>query len=189
MDDKISIIEGLLFLAGDEGIDATSIKMVLECDDEELSELLTLFKKELDNPRRGLILVELGNKYKLTTKAEHFEYYQKLVDNPTNFSFSNAALETLAIVAYNQPITRIEIEKIRGVSSDAMVRKLVAKSLLKEVGRKDSIGRPMMYAITEEFLDVFNLESIEELPELKDVELDDEEQNIFNTRFSEEDKD
>lgn len=188
MDYKLAILEGLLFLAGDEGVDEASIKMVLESEDDELSQLIEIFKNELDNSKRGLVLVELGNKYKLTTKAEHFEYYQKLVDNPTNFSFSNAALETLAIVAYNQPITRVEIEKIRGVSSDAMVRKLVAKSLLKEVGRRETIGRPMMYAVTEEFLDVFNLESIEELPELKDVELDEEEQNIFNTRFIEDEE-
>ena len=186
MKESMPILEGILFLAGDEGVDANAIKLVLDCDDETLNELVKEYKEKLKDKDRGLMLVELGNKYKLSTKPEHFEHYQKLVDNPTNFSFSNAALETLAIIAYNQPVTRLEIENIRGVGSDSMVRKLLAKSLIKEVGRKETLGRPMMYEVTEEFLDVFNLESINELPELKDVELDEEEQNIFNTKFSEE---
>ena len=186
MNQKIAVIEGILFLAGDEGVDVNGLKLVLEEDDNQVKELISEFKARLKNEDRGLMLVELGNKYKLSTKPEHFEYYQKLISNPTNFAFSNAALETLAIIAYNQPVTRVEIEKIRGVNSDSMVRKLVAKSLIKEVGRKDTMGRPMMYEITDDFLDVFNLQSIEELPELKDVQLDEDEQNIFNTRFSEE---
>ncbi|MDF9867657.1 segregation and condensation protein B [Bacilli bacterium PM5-3] len=188
MENKAAILEGILFLAGDEGVDLEAIKLVLDCSNEMAIELINKYKEKLQDVERGLMLVELGNKYKLSTKPEHFEYYQKLVDNPTSFSFSNAALETLAIIAYNQPVTRVEIENIRGVGSDAMVRKLVAKSLIKEVGRKESPGRPMMYAITDEFLDVFNLQSIDELPELKDVELDEEDQNIFNTRFREEEK-
>jgi segregation and condensation protein B len=189
MINNVPILEGILFIAGDEGADNKAIKMALDINDLELKNLVEEYKKLLKDENRGLMLVELGNKYKLSTKPEHFEYYQKLVDNPTNFSFSNAALETLAIIAYNQPITRVEIESIRGVSSDAMIRKLVAKSLIKEVGRKDSPGRPLMYAVTDDFLDVFNLESIDELPELKDVNLEeDEQQSIFATRFVEEEK-
>ena len=187
MNNQCAIVEGLLFLAGDEGISKENIKQVLECDDEVVEGIFVKLNNDLLKENRGLRLVKLGNKYKLTTKPEHFEYYQKLVDNPVNFTFSNAALETLAIIAYNQPITRLEIENIRGVNSDSMIRKLSAKSLIKEVGRKESLGRPMLYAITEDFLDVFNLQSIEELPKLQNIVFDEEEKDIFKTRFSEED--
>ncbi|MDL2211598.1 SMC-Scp complex subunit ScpB [Erysipelotrichaceae bacterium OttesenSCG-928-M19] len=186
MDNNIAVLEGLLFLAGDEGIDNESIKTVLDIDDDEITGLISQIKDSLKSADRGLMLVSLGNKYKMSTKPEHFEYYQKLVANPSNFIFSNAALETLAIIAYNQPITRLDIENIRGVNSDNMVRKLVARSLVKEVGRKDTIGRPMLYAITDDFLDVFNLTSLDELPELANIELDEDEKDIFATRFVEE---
>lgn len=186
MKNMLPIIEGLLFLTGDEGIGIDEIKLVLEIEDDQIKLLLEEFKQSLNNENRGLILVELGQRYKLTTKPQHFDYYQKLVDNPINFTFSNAALETLAIIAYNQPVTRLEIEKIRGVNSDNMVRKLLAKSLVKEAGQKESLGRPMTYEVTNEFLDIFNLQSIEELPELENIEFNDEDQDIFTTRFMEE---
>lgn len=189
---KLAILEGLLFLAGDEGLNDNIIKEVLEIDDLELNSLINDFEEELKRQERGLILLKLSNKYKLATKKEHFEYYQKLVDNPTNFSFTNAALETLAIIAYNQPITRMEIEKIRGVNSDHLIRKLLHKSLIKQSGRSEEIGRAIMYSITDDFLDVFNLKTIEELPKLKDLDLDfndNENINIYDTKFKEDDID
>lgn len=187
---KIAVLEGLLFLAGDEGLSDEVIKEVLEVSDDELNDLIELFNKQLDDPKRGLILLKLSNKYKLATKKEHYEFYEKLVDNPTNFSFSNATLETLAIVAYNQPITRIEVEKIRGVNSDGIIRRLLNRSLIKESGRRDSLGRAMTYSITDDFLNVFNLKSIEELPKLKDLNLDlDEELNIFESNFKDDEND
>lgn len=186
MNNMLPIIEGLLFLTGDEGISLEEIKLVIELEDDKIKELLNEFKESLNDESRGLILVELGQRYKLTTKPQHFDYYQKLVDNPINFTFSNAALETLAIIAYNQPVTRQDIEKIRGVNSDNMVRKLLAKSLVKEAGQKDSIGRPMTYVVTNEFLDIFNLQSLDELPELENIEFNEDDQDIFTTRFMEE---
>lgn len=184
--DRLAILEGLLFVAGEEGVNNENVKLVLGVDDDKVKELITEFKTLLQAENRGLMLVTLGNKYKLTTKPKHFEYYNKLIDNATNFSFSNAALETLAIVAYNQPLTRIDIESIRGVNSDGMIRKLVAKSLLKEVGRRETVGRPMMYEVTDEFMDYFNLTNLDELPDLTDVEIGEEsEASIFDSRFKE----
>lgn len=184
--EQLAILEGLLFVAGEEGVDNENVKLVLNIDDNKVKELVTAFKETLQADNRGLMLVTLGNKYKLTTKPEHFAYYNKLIDNSSNFSFSNAALETLAIVAYNQPLTRVEVENIRGVNSDGMIRKLVAKSLLREVGRRETVGRPMMYEVTPEFMDYFNLTNLEELPDLADIEMGEEnEASIFESQFKE----
>lgn len=184
--EQLAILEGLLFVAGEEGVDNENVKLVLNIDDNKVKELVTAFKETLQADNRGLMLVTLGNKYKLTTKPEHFAYYNKLIDNSSNFSFSNAALETLAIVAYNQPLTRVEVENIRGVNSDGMIRKLVAKSLLREVGRRETVGRPMMYEVTPEFMDYFNLTNLEELPDLTDIEMGEEnEASIFESQFKE----
>ncbi|MEG0284102.1 MAG: SMC-Scp complex subunit ScpB [Erysipelotrichales bacterium] len=186
MENNIAILEGLLFLCGDEGIIKENICLVLGMNNENVIELLGEYKNKLKDESRGLELVKFGEHYKLTTKAMYHEYYSRLVDNPTNFSFSNAALETLAIIAYNQPITRGDVERIRGVGSDNMIRKLLSRSLIKEAGFKESPGRPKLYQVTNDFLDIFNLKSLEELPILKDVNLSEEEQDIFKTRFIEE---
>ena len=185
MDNNLSVLEGLLFLCGNEGISNKEIMNVLEIDEDELVKLIEEFNKTLNNNYRGLELSIINNRYRLITKKEHFDYYAKLVDNPINFTFSNAALETLAIIAYNQPVTRLEVEKIRGVNSDSIVRKLLAKSLIKEAGRKDSIGQPMLYEVTNEFLDYFNLNDLKELPELNE-EIEEEDKNIYSTKFAEE---
>lgn len=187
---KLAILEGLLFLAGDEGLNDNIIREVLEVEDDELNELIEKLDQELSRNERGLVLLKLSNKYKLATKKEHFEYYQKLVDNPTNFSFTNAAIETLAIIAYKQPITRMEVEKIRGVNSDHLIRKLLNKSLIKQSGRSEEVGRAIMYSITDDFLDVFKLTSIDELPKLKDLDLDfNDNMNIFETNFKDDEND
>jgi segregation and condensation protein B len=185
--ERLAILEGALFIAGEEGVDYESLQRILGIDNVALNEVIEEYKKELDNIHRGLSLVKLGNRYKLVTKAKHHEYYQRIVNSNNDFNFSNASLETLAIIAYNQPVTRIEVEKIRGVNSDSIIRRLMAYSLIKEAGRKDSVGRPMMYEVTNEFLDVFNLTSLEELPSLDIEEDEDEVQDIFSTRFVEED--
>ena len=100
-------------------------------------------------------------------------------------TLSNAALETLAIIAYNQPISRVAIEEIRGVGCDAMIRKLVAKALIKEVGREETPGRPILYGVTDEFMDAFSLASLDELPELKEIKADFDQDDIFNTKYTE----
>ena len=132
----------------------------------------------------------LGNRLKLTTKFEHRQYYQKLLENPDTNILSQAALETLAIIAYNEPITRMQVDKIRGVGSSQMIRKLVAKGLIKESGRSNLPGRPILYETTNDFLDYFGLNSIEDLPDMEkyieqseqDIE---EEKDLYTSKYQE----
>jgi len=187
--DKQAVLEGVLFVVGEEGLTFDSIQKIMNIDTASLHELIDQYKKELENPNRGMRLVLFGDKYKLATKPEHFEYYQRIKESSNEFKFSNASLETLAIIAYNQPITRLEVENKRGVNCDHIIRRLMSYSLIKEAGQKDTVGRPMMYEVTHEFLDLFNLTSIDQLPELNLEEFEEEEKNIFNTRFTKEDND
>ncbi len=181
----LSIIEGMLFLSGDEGLTIQQIASVLQVSKKEattyLDELI-----EIMNYRtiQGVEIANFGGVYKLTTLAKHHEFYQRMVAQNEN-TLSNAALETLAIIAYNQPITRVKIEDIRGVGCDAMIRKLLAKALIKEVGREDSPGKPILYGVTDEFMDAFSLTSLDELPELKEMKEDFDEEDIFNTKYTE----
>lgn len=162
---KKAILEGLLFVIGDDGLTIEQIKDILEIDTDEAKELITDLKRDYEAVDRGIRINFLGNTFKLTTKKEHKEYYQKLIENDANV-LSGAALETLAIIAYNQPITRLKVDDIRGVSSAQMVRKLAAKGLIKEVGRSDLPGRPILYNTTSEFLDYFGLATIDDLPSI-----------------------
>lgn len=161
---QLGILEGLLFVMGDDGCDLKSLCDIMEIGEEEAKELLKELKKRYESDDRGLRISYLGNAFKLTTKEEHKEYYEKLVVNPGTNKLSQAALETLAIIAYNQPITMSEVSEIRGVQTNQLIRKLVAKGLLKEVGKSDLAGRPNLYATTSEFLDYFGLATIEDLP-------------------------
>lgn len=160
-----SIIEGLLFAAGDEGLDAKQVANVLEIDNKFAVELLEELKDDFKRKKRGIQIIEIAGAFQLTTLPEHAPYFQKLAQSPTRATLSQAALETLAIVAYKQPITRIEIEEIRGVKSDRALQTLVGKQLVHEAGRAESVGRPILYATTKEFLDYFGLKHIQDLPE------------------------
>lgn len=160
------IIEGLLFLAGDEGLSFQKLCEVI--DDYEAAQIdaaLQSLKDEYDE-HKGLQLVCYGGAYKFVTKECVFPYAQKLFAQMKTTTLSNAAMETLAIIAYKQPITRTEIEELRGVSSDMMIRKLLARNLIREKGRSDAIGRPILYEVTDVFMDAFQLESLKELPDL-----------------------
>ena len=179
------ILEGLLFVMGDEGIELDSIKSVLEITDNELNNLINELKKEYENINRGLSIEEFGNKIKLTTKKEHKEYYEKLVAEENNSMLSNAALETLAIIAYNGPVTRIEIDEIRGINSSHLIRKLLLKSLIKDVGRSDAPGRPILYKVTDDFLDYFGLSKIEDLPKIEEIVIEDTETDLFESKYKE----
>lgn len=184
----LDIIEGMLYLAGDEGVDIKQIAGVLEVSRKDATLLLDQFTEMHENKEmKGIILVNFGGRYKLATNSEYFAYYQKMVEQ-SSANLSNAALETLAIIAYNQPITRVGIEDIRGVGCDAMIRKLVAKALIKEVGREDSPGMPILYGVTDEFMDTFGLTSLDELPDLADIVEVDEQEDIFATRYREDDE-
>lgn len=168
-----SVIEGLLFVAGDEGLDAKQLSEVLEQDAAFVRELIMDLQLDLKRNGRGLQIVELAGTYQLATLPEHAIYFERLAYSPSRSSLSQAALETLAIVAYRQPITRIDIEEIRGVKSDRALQTLVAKDLIHEVDRADAPGRPILYGTTKSFLDYFGLATITDLPETTMFEDDD----------------
>ncbi|PGL72004.1 SMC-Scp complex subunit ScpB [Bacillus sp. AFS055030] len=186
----VGVLEGLLFVAGDEGISIVELSDTLELSQADVLELIESLKKEYENPNRGLQIRILANKYKLTSKREHGEFFRKLVESPSNSSLSQAALETLAIVAYQQPITRTEIEDIRGVKTEKPIQTLVSKYLIKEVGRAEGTGRAILYGTTSEFLDYFGLKNIKELPPLpQDLKMEDveEEADLFFSKFEKQD--
>jgi len=129
----------------------------------------------------------LGDRFKLTTKQEHREYYKKLIEVPGTNTLSQAALETLAIIAYNEPITRMQVDEIRGISSSQMIRKLVAKNFIKEVGRSDLPGRPILYRTTSDFLDYFGLATIDDLPKFEDFTTNSaDEVDLYHSKYKEE---
>lgn len=160
-----SIIEGLLFAAGDEGLDVKQIAEVVELQPQAVSGLLKEMTEDFRREERGVQIVEIAGAYQLTTLPAHAPYFERLAQSPTRSSLSQAALETLAIVAYKQPLTRIDIEEIRGVKADRALQTLVAKNLIREVGRAEAVGRPILYGTTKSFLDYFGLAGLQELPE------------------------
>lgn len=182
------ILESILFAAGDEGLSLLQIATVLETDEKTARNIVEELKADYSNDaNRGIFIVELAGSIQLATKKEHSEYLKKLVETPGNAVLSQAALETLAIIAYKQPITRVEIEEIRGVKTERPLHTLAAKALIKEVGRAEGTGRAYLYGTTKEFLDYFGLKSIDELPELPepDDELGGNEADLFFEKFQE----
>ncbi|OCT12484.1 SMC-Scp complex subunit ScpB [Paenibacillus pectinilyticus] len=160
-----SIIEGLLFASGDEGLDIKQIAEVMELDAYVIKDLLKDMRTDFKRKGRGVQIVEVAGSYQLTTLAEHAPYFERLAYSPSRSSLSQAALETLSIVAYKQPITRVEIEEIRGVKCDRALATLTSKDLITEVGRADAVGRPILYGTSKQFLEYFGLSSIQELPD------------------------
>ncbi|WP_200759871.1 SMC-Scp complex subunit ScpB [Effusibacillus dendaii] len=159
-----SIIEGLLFVSGSEGMEAKQIAEIIEIDVEEAVDICHDLAADFRREGRGLQIVEVAGTFQMTTLPEHAPYFEKLAYQPQQASLSQAALETLAIIAYKQPITRSEIEEIRGVKSERGINNLMAKKLIQEVGRTEGPGRPILYGTTKEFLDYFGLGSLKELP-------------------------
>ena len=185
-----AVLEGLLFVVGEEGLTLDQIEDVLEIDEEASKSLIMELKKDYEDESRGLRIDFLGNRFKLTTKFEHKEYYQKLIENPETNTLSQAALETLAIIAYNEPITRVQVDAIRGVGSVSIIRKLVAKGFVKESGRSELPGRPILYETTNEFLDYFGLASTEDLPDISEIvseEVDENDDNndLYTSKYTE----
>ncbi len=177
-----ALIEGVLFVVGDEGIALDQLASCLEVNEEELlSTLDAMGHKYTEDETRGIEMVCYGGKYKLVSKADCHPYCQKLYETSTTKAFSQAALETLAIIAYKQPVTRVEIEEIRGVNCDMMLRKLLARGLIEEAGRLDLPGKPYTYEVTSLFMDTFKLESLDELPPLPDYRQEEqEEKELFD---------
>ena len=183
---KLGILEGILFVVGDEGINLKNLCEIMNIDIEEAKALLLKLKESYESDERGIRISYLGDAFKLTTKECHKEYYQKLVENPDTNTLSPSSLEVLAIIAYNQPITRVEIDTMRGVSSNHIIRKLVAKGLIKEAGKSKMPGRPNLYRTTSEFLDCFGLSSLNELPELEEEQVEDNKSELFTSIYKEE---
>lgn len=180
-------LEGLLFISGDNGLSLKQICEILEIDKEQAKMLIKELYNELDKESRGIKLEFLGEKFKLTTKRIHAKYFEKLVNVEQNSKLSESALEVLSIIAYKGPISRVQIDKIRGVSSSYTVRKLVLKNLIEECGKSEEAGRPNLYKVTDQFLNYFGLGSIKELPEIKEVETKTEDDNLdlFESRYEE----
>ena len=182
-----AIVEGLLFLSGEDGLTLEDISKVIEKNIEEVKIIIKELYNDYTDENRGIQIEYLGNHFKLTTKKEHKEYYKKLVLDDEGSILSQSALETLAIIAYNAPLTRVDIDNIRGVNSSYVVRKLLLKGLIEEVGRSDAPGRPRLYNITHRFLDYFGLGSIDELPKLEErQEIIDDEKYLFESKYKEE---
>lgn len=168
MEELLPIAEGLLFLVGDEGITEELMAKSLEISEEAAQHLLDCLQKKYQDDSFGMEVVCYGGIWKFMSKAIVHPFAQKLFQSAKTSALSQSALETLAIVAYKQPITRVEIEEIRGVGCDMMLRKLQARNLITEVGRSEAPGRPILYGVTEEFMDSFKLLSLDELPDLPD---------------------
>ena len=162
----LAILEGLLFLCGDDGLSIEQAAASMDASEEYVAELFDDLQKYYLQESRGIEIARFGEKYRFLSKEFIHEAAKKLFQTSTEAKLSNAALETLAIIAYKQPITRVEIEEIRGVGADVMLRKLVARGLIQEDGRSEAAGRPILYSVTDEFLDSFKLFSLDELPEL-----------------------
>lgn len=180
------VVEGILFVVGDDGVTLKELHDILGINVDEIKKIIIELKNDYLDMSRGIRLSIIGDAFKLTTKKEHKEYYQKLLVNEDSNTLSPQALETLAIIAYNEPITRIRIDEIRGVATAPMIRKLVAKGLIKEAGKSNLPGRPILYKTTNEFLDYFNIENLNDLPKIDEYVTSNDEIDLYDSRYKEE---
>ena len=173
-----SIIEAILFSAG-RVVETKELMSILELASEDIDSILQNMKAEFESQNRGIEIIKVDNGYQLCTKAEYHQYIYPLFDNRGKPTLSPAALETLSIIAYNPKITRAEIESIRGVNSDGVIYKLLEYSLIEEAGKSDAPGRPTVFRTTKEFLKLFGISSLDNLPELPRYKLDENEQIVL----------
>lgn len=163
--DYKSVIEAILFTMG-ESVSLDRIANALEIEKKEAKRLVNELMDDYQNSNRGISIIELDGAYQMCTKPDMYEYLIRIAKQPKHRVLTDVVLETLSIIAYKQPITRVEIEKIRGVSCDHAVNKLLEYNLIKELGRLDAPGKPLLFGTTEEFLRSFGVQSIDELPVL-----------------------
>ncbi len=183
-----SRIEALLFVVGDDGLTIKQLSQLLGEQDEMIVQAMDALRKVYEEDlARGITVKEMAGVFQLITKSDLADTIQKLVENPTAQSLSQASLEVLAIVAYKQPITRVAIEDLRGVKCESPIQTLVSRGLIKEVGRSEGTGRAILYGTTKEFLHYFGLNSVEEMPPLPEEEFAETEQetDLFMTKFQE----
>lgn len=158
-------IEGILFAAG-EPVKTAKLAAVLEIETEAVEEAIKLLKYDYDTNQRGFMIIDIDEGYQICSRPEYYNYIQVILGEQRRQALSNAAMEALAIIAYKQPITRGQVEYIRGVNSDGAINRLAEKGLVEECGRLDAPGRPMLYKTTQNFLRCFGLSTPKDLPEL-----------------------
>ena len=180
----IATLEGILFLCGDEGIRREELKQVMQINDEELVQLVAKLSNLCLDQARGIQVAEYGDILKFITKPGNEEFYKKLVQVDIDRPITPTMLEMLAIIAYNQPITRMEIDQLRGVSSFHVLRKLLIKELVSEKERSNTPGRPILYQTTSKFLDALGINSLDQLPTIKEFTAN-EELDLFNNKIDE----
>ncbi len=174
-----SIVEAMLFASGRE-VKQEEIMSILEVSADDLEKIVHVLQNEYENQNRGIEIIKINNCYQLTTKKEYYDYIYPLFDNRAKPTISAAAMETLSIVAYNPKITRAQIEAIRGVSADGTIYKLLEYGLIEDAGKLDIPGKPTGYKTTNQFLKMFGLSSLDELPELPRYKVDENEQIVID---------
>ncbi len=166
-----AVLEAILFTMGDS-VEISRLAAVVELDSNEIKEILDHMQENYVKENRGISLLFLEDSVQLSTKPQMYEYLIKIAKTPRKMILTETVLETLSIIAYKQPVTRLEIERIRGVSCDHAVNKLLEYDLIMELGRKDAPGRPLLFGTTEQFLRCFGVKSLDELPELSTVQVE-----------------
>lgn len=186
---KISDLEAILFVVGDEGIGLEELSYLLNTKTAETYEMIQLLQGRYDEEENSALhILEVGNHFVLTTKKKFAPLLKKYAQSPLSNTLSQAALETLAIIAYKQPLTRMEVDEIRGVQSSGSVQKLVARQLIEEKGRVNGPGRAILYGTTDYFMDYFGLKTLGELPDIEAMEdelTEDVPMDLFFDRFKE----
>lgn len=172
------VIEGILFASGRE-VSLHELEVSLEIEQGQILEAINEIKEEYKKEKRGIEIIQINNGYTLASKKEYHEYIYNIIDKRVKPSLSQAALEVLAIIAYNTKITRAEIDNIRGVNSDASIYRLLEHNLIEEAGKLELPGKPMSYKVTEEFLRKFGLNTLEELPELPKFKMNENRQIVI----------
>ncbi len=183
-DEIIKIVEAILFVSG-EPIDILTLSEVLLVDEQLLKDVMEKYIEKIDADNRGIKIIRLQNRYQMTTNEKYFNYVEKIYKKKALPKLTESALETLAIVAFKQPISKNDISRIRGVNSDYNINKLLEYNIICEVGRADTPGRPLLFGTTDEFLKYYGIASVEEFAEvnqlkIEDIELDEEDQIQIN---------
>ncbi len=179
IDKTKSIIEAILFACG-RPVEMKELITALELPEEDIIRIIQSLQEDYKVGNRGIEIVKIENGYTLCSKKEYYDYIYPMFDNRVKPNISNAAMETLAIIAYNPKITRAEIEAIRGVNSDATIYKLLEYNLIEDAGKSDLPGKPTTYRTTQEFLKTFGISNLDELPELPKYKIDENEQIVID---------
>ena len=176
METAPQVIEAILFVAG-EPVKIADLATALEIDEKEAAKAVEKLERHFEDEKRGITVKRYGDHLRLETRAEYAPYVERMLQPVQRQSLSQTVMETLAVIAYRQPTTKGEVEQVRGVKCDYSVQSLLNKGLIKEVGRKEALGRPILYATTDKFLEHFGISDLRELPPLPDpqpVEKDEE---------------